>query len=313
MPVYNAEKYLGRALDSILHQTYKDYEIILVDDGSKDESAQICEDYKKLTNIITIINQKNAGVSVARNKAIDASRGEYLLFVDADDILFPETLHIVAQNLKETNADILRYEYQYIDENGANLYPNYNKNIRKKYVNHKMDVSSFMHNIMIDEYFMCVNCYKKSIVDKYHLRLKEGCTYNEDTLFICRFLTHCNTLIYVPVVLYGYRKYNGAVTTKFTQKNYNDIKSVFYDIQELINNTTNNHLATELKVVAERLGLRLYTNANVFQDTTLEVINFCINDPQLFEWKTFKKIGKLSQPLWKVNLIKQKIINKLFY
>lgn len=310
MPVYNTEKYIGKALDSILSQTFKDYEIILVNDGSRDGSATICESYKRLDNRIIYINKKNEGVSIARNKAIEKARGEYIIFVDSDDIVFPNTLLVVAQKLKETNADILRYEYQYIDKQGTNLYPNYNKKKRKKYVNQVMDVASFMQNIMLDEYFMCVNCYKNSIIDQYHLRLKEGCTYNEDTLFICQFLTHCNTLVYVPVVLYGYRKFSEAVTAKFTKKNFDDIKTVFYELIKLKEETPTT-LSKEIETVIERLGLRLFQNASIFGKDVSEIIRYCITTPQIYEWNTYKILGSHSIFLWKTKAILNKISRRL--
>ena len=85
VPVYNAEKYLPKCIDSILNQTFKNFELILVNDGSKDNSLIICEDYKVSDRRIKVINKKNEGVSIARNIGINSAKGKYIMFIDSDD------------------------------------------------------------------------------------------------------------------------------------------------------------------------------------------------------------------------------------
>ena len=85
IPVYNVEKYLKNCVDSVIKQNYEDMEIILVDDGSKDNSPRICDEYSEKYDFINVIHQKNGGASVARNTGIDAATGKYLMFIDSDD------------------------------------------------------------------------------------------------------------------------------------------------------------------------------------------------------------------------------------
>lgn len=87
MPVYNAEKYLNRSIESVMNQTYKNIEIILVNDGSTDASLTICSNYQKADSRIKLINQKNSGVSAARNRGIDEATGTYIMFIDSDDYI----------------------------------------------------------------------------------------------------------------------------------------------------------------------------------------------------------------------------------
>ena len=106
VPVYNVEKYLRRCIDSVLAQTYTDYEIILVNDGSTDRSGDICDAYAEKHSCIRVIHQKNAGVAQARNALLTAARGEHITFVDSDDAIEPNCLETLLMDLEQTGADI---------------------------------------------------------------------------------------------------------------------------------------------------------------------------------------------------------------
>ena len=95
IPVYNVEQYLGECVDSVIAQTYREWEIILIDDGSTDSSGSICDGYAKKDDRVRVVHQTNGGVSSARNAGIEAANGEYLMFVDSDDTIIPETLALM--------------------------------------------------------------------------------------------------------------------------------------------------------------------------------------------------------------------------
>lgn len=116
--VYNVEKYLHRCLDSILAQTYTDYEIILVDDGSTDRSGAICDAYAAEHPCIRVIHQKNAGVSRTRNVTLGAARGEYITFVDSDDAIEPRYLETLMHDLRETGSDIAICSWCQVSDRG---------------------------------------------------------------------------------------------------------------------------------------------------------------------------------------------------
>lgn len=116
VPVYNVEKYLSHCIDSILIQTYKNIEIILVDDGSTDRSGYICDDYKRKEDRIVVIHKKNGGLSSARNAGLEIAHGEYISFVDSDDWIAPEFIETHIQNIKKSNADISICRYWNIKE-----------------------------------------------------------------------------------------------------------------------------------------------------------------------------------------------------
>lgn len=106
VPVYKVEQYLAECIDSILAQTFTDFELILVDDGSPDNCGEICEEYKKKDNRIIVIHKENGGLSDARNKGIDIAKGEYLTFVDSDDLIHIDYLNTLYSLVKEYDADI---------------------------------------------------------------------------------------------------------------------------------------------------------------------------------------------------------------
>ena len=101
VPVYNAEKYLSRCIDSILNQTYQNFELLLVDDGSKDKSGSICDKYGKTDSRVIVIHQSNSGPGTARNNGLHNAKGRYIIFVDSDDYLDSTYFEVVAENINE--------------------------------------------------------------------------------------------------------------------------------------------------------------------------------------------------------------------
>ena len=111
IPVFNAEKYLRECLDSVANQTYNDLEILLIDDGSKDSSPQICDGYAAADSRFTVIHKENGGVSSARNTGIENAHGNLMAFVDADDVLDLDMYEILVHALETTDSDIAACSY----------------------------------------------------------------------------------------------------------------------------------------------------------------------------------------------------------
>ena len=119
VPIYNVEKYLSRCIESLINQTHRDVEIILVDDGSADGCGRICDEYAARDNRIKVIHQQNAGVSAARNAGLRAAKGDYTGFCDADDFVHPEMFEKLISAMIESGADLAICGYNYVDENGC--------------------------------------------------------------------------------------------------------------------------------------------------------------------------------------------------
>ena len=118
VPVYNVEKYLRRCLDSILEQTFTDYEIVLVDDGSTDQSGAICDEYQAKYPFVRVIHQKNAGLAEVRNVSIAAAKGEYITFVDSDDAIEKTYLEVLKRDLDDAKADVSICSWSEITDDG---------------------------------------------------------------------------------------------------------------------------------------------------------------------------------------------------
>ena len=116
MPVYNSEEYLKWAAESVLKQNLKEIELIMVDDGSKDKSGQICDTLKAKDDRVKVIHQKNQGISAARNNGMKAAQGEYIAFIDNDDAYVEGFLDKIYEYAKENDANILKYGYRVIED-----------------------------------------------------------------------------------------------------------------------------------------------------------------------------------------------------
>ena len=130
IPVYQGKSYLKRCIDSVLAQSCQEYEIILVDDGSTDGSAEICDEYAEKQKKITVIHKENGGLSSARNAGLEIASGEYVMFIDADDVVHSKMLETELKVLKEENADI----FICVVKTWKNIYPVVENYLRKQYL-----------------------------------------------------------------------------------------------------------------------------------------------------------------------------------
>lgn len=189
VPVYNVEKYLHRCVDSILAQSYSDFEVLLVDDGSIDKSGAISDDYALKDNRIRVFHQANAGVSAARNKGIDEAKGEYVIFVDSDDYLLVDRLLHVWNNTKG-HPDVISVDKDAVLCLGSNVL-RLNKEI---YLwASKMEV-------------VWNAAYKRIILFEGHVRFLYSIVHGEDSLFFLEFLNHSKSIVFHADYDYVYEK-----------------------------------------------------------------------------------------------------------
>lgn len=168
IPAYNAEKYIGFAVDSVLDQTYQKFEILIIDDGSQDNTRKIMEEYSKKDDRIRLLyNEHNLGVAATRNKGIELAKGFYICFLDSDDMWVSTKIEEQIQVLEDMNADFVYTSYRMIDDNGNECYESFKV---PKYVNFK-DLLKF--NVIGCSTVMI----KKEIVNKYNFDDK---FYHED-------------------------------------------------------------------------------------------------------------------------------------
>lgn len=216
IPVYNAEKWLSRCLDSVLSQSFDSFEVLLVNDGSTDTSGEICDRYGSHDQRVHVIHQLNRGVSSARNTALDIAAGEYIAFCDADDEVTPMWLQDFVTNIG--NADICLQGFSGLHTNGHvdNRIPD---NLSGKNIN------AFLEYLMeVSLLGYCVTkLFRKSIIKEYNLKFDHSIRFREDDLFVCQYLEHANSWVSISKSNYIYylpatdKKY-GMDSTVVTEK-----------------------------------------------------------------------------------------------
>ena len=185
VPVYNVEKYLHRCIDSILTQTFTDFELLLIDDGSKDNSGKICDEYAEKDKRIRVFHKENGGVSSARNLGLDNAGGEWICFADSDDWVKNNWLEIFSKSFN--HGDLIISGYYEVKNNTI---------IREKGVFNQpslLSTVSILEKKNIFGYLWC-KCFKRSIINKYQIRF--GLKYRiwEDVEFIYSYMQRINTV-----------------------------------------------------------------------------------------------------------------------
>ncbi len=198
IPIYNADKYLSRCVDSILKQTYPHFELLLIDDGSTDKSASICEQYARQDARISVVHQANAGVSVARNAGLKKAQGEYVTFIDADDTVSPTYLSdflpcstdlaIQGALLKEKHKPISYRKF-------TSSYTADGEELKRAFVDAELTDNTKGPYTKL---------YKSEIISKYNLSFNPQYTYGEDHLFVLSFIKHCHTIAIIDKCNYTY-------------------------------------------------------------------------------------------------------------
>ena len=211
VPVYNREKYLDRCLTSLINQTYKNLEIILVDDGSKDKSGEICDRYALIDDRIITIHQKNGGVSKARNTGIDAAHGKYIAFVDADDFI-SENMYELLVSAAEENASnqVCCNAFDVLENKTIEVKHFFDDNCVK---GNEEVFSQLIKSLLIPE---CADnkalllqqiwnkLYLRKLVEKYNIRFDTELRYAEDWLFNINFYRYADNVKFISDHLYYY-------------------------------------------------------------------------------------------------------------
>lgn len=215
IPVYNVEEYLAECLDSVINQTYKNIEIICVNDGSTDNSLKILEEYSKKDNRVQIITQENRGLSEARNSGIKASTGEYIYFIDSDDWIELNALEVLIEKIKKDNADIV--ECDILEHQDLNKKPKH-RNLKLKYkpfVNMKIYAGKVYNwkdikSKIFDLRAYCWNKLYRTELIKNKIFF-EG-RFNEDFLFTIEAFLTANKIVYLRKNLHHYRKRENSLS-----------------------------------------------------------------------------------------------------
>ena len=226
VPIYNVEKYLSRCIDSILNQTFKDFELILVNDSSTDNCKEICEKYKRMDSRIIVANKKNGGVSSARNLGIDISKGDYIGFVDSDDFIDVHMYEILLNTINAYDSDIVICDYYKVNEYDIKKYEKMKSNNKDIKVENINNIDAIERIITRDIKIVVAwnKIYKRSLFD--NLRYKEG-VICEDEFLAHRIFYKCNKVSIINQKLYYYIQRKGSIiNSPFSSKDFDKIYAI---------------------------------------------------------------------------------------
>ena len=236
IPIYNASKYLEKCINSVINQTYKNLEIILVNDGSIDNSLDICNDFKDKDNRIKVISKKNEGVSKTRNIGIDKCKGKYLMFLDSDDYIDEIYVEKMYTYLTKNNLSMVTSSMTLVDVNYNVL-----KVSSYKDKSDILQVKDIYKDIVNTSYFCPIwkNIIKISLIKDNSIYFDDSLKFGEDLLFSFKIIQSCEKIGYLSFPGYFYVQNNASITHNnsfdFVKKYVEDNKHVYSILNEYIN------------------------------------------------------------------------------
>ncbi len=237
IPIYNVERFLKEAIDSAINQTYKNIEIILVDDGSTDNSGNICDEYVKLDNRIKVIHKENGGLSTARNAALEVYTGKYIMFLDSDDFLELDAVEKMYNKIEEKNADYVIGNYINATEEGEK----WEKPVfdLEKYKEFKLSITDYKNSFYIMNSSVCNKIFRKEFLDKLNIRFIEGLPA-EDAIFTTYCFMHSDNVYYTQAIVFNYRqRKGGSISSHCSIKYFEGINKAYRMIYENFRDSNN--------------------------------------------------------------------------
>lgn len=217
VPVYNVEAYLRECLESIIAQTYKNLEVILINDGSTDLSGQICKEYAAKDSRFIIIDKPNGGLSSARNVGMLAAKGEYIYFIDSDDWIHPKMVFDCVNEIEDKNSDFCFFEADSFNESGYNIVQHYHRN---NFYSPDIGFATLSKLCQNNEYHSSVPLlfFRKSFLENHKLFFYEGIVY-EDILFTFKAFVQASKISHLHHSYYQ-RRYRGNSIMTSLMTNY---------------------------------------------------------------------------------------------
>ena len=213
VPVYNVEDYLDQCMESIVGQNYPHLEILMVDDGSTDNSGALCDQWAERDKRIRVIHQENGGLSAARNTALDAMSGELVIMVDSDDVLHPDAVSILLQAIQAQHADVAIGSFVVFDGKDANWPTITSENTVRHYDSQAALKAIYYQDKLTNS--SCWRLFKASLFDD--VRYPVG-KYYEDLAIVYPLYKKCSLVVGIDDAVYGYRQRNDSILGRFSLK-----------------------------------------------------------------------------------------------
>lgn len=318
IPVYNAEKYIRFTLESVKRQTFQRFEVLIIDDGSTDNSASICNQYVMEDNRFKLIRKTNGGVSSARNLGIDQARGKYIYFMDSDDRVESTLLEVCLKPLEELNVDMVIFGMSFDIEKKGRVINHIIKTYSEKILcseNWKNEFIELYENNYISS--MCNKIIKKELLDLYKIRYDEKITNYEDLIFSISCINRCKNIQIISSCFYHYilrdelgmsRKYKEGLSSMIP-KLIRKLKCVYNECG--FSEKVMSYMEVDLQRMLW-LGISNICRSDMnLRDKACEIRTLCEN-PWIKENLSFKKNGNifndinlllLSRKYWRIMVI----------
>ena len=320
IPIYNTEKYLEECLDSVINQTYKNLEIILINDGSLDNSLKICREYETKDGRIVVIDKENSGVSNTRNIGIESSTGDFITFVDSDDWLELDAIETMVNCINKRNVDVVRTNFAINNEVGKIPKKLEGKIETKDYLiglyahlNITNNINKLLYYFLNAEIpaYMCLFLIKREIIIDHNLKLNEDLVMMEDTLFFVNLIQYVNSIYILNKKTYNYRIYqeSSSNSIKRVEKNIKSVLKVNEEINKIISSDlveiTNR---TEFRIISDFI-IKMY---EYNYESKMDVLNYLKEDTnfnRMINSIKYRYLNKYSKMIYKV--FKKKRLNNM--
>lgn len=251
VPVYNVENYLDECIKSILDQSYRNFELVLIDDGSFDSSGNICDFYSEQDSRINVIHKENGGLSDARNTGIERSKGEFITFIDSDDVISKKYLEVLAGAIQKGEGDIVQGE---MTQNEFEL--------GKSYLNDSIEMSGVEAFKQCASWkkikvYACAKLYKKELFQK--IRFPVG-RLNEDSCVFYKILCSAEKVILIPDIIYFYRNTPGSIMNRPISHERFQVMRVPQEMRDYFGDKQK-MFEEEIEYYSMRLGINLYNES----------------------------------------------------
>lgn len=283
VPIYNVEKYLNRCMDSLLNQTLKDIEFILVDDGSPDRCPVMCDEYARKDSRIKVIHKKNAGLGYARNSGLEIATGEFVAFVDSDDFVDTSMYEALYNEAVSSNADAVfcgfKTETQHdvwVDSNEVSCRTEWNGEQVNEFM---LDMVACAPHVSVErKYQMSVwhSIYRRNVITDNNIQfLSERDLASEDIPFQVDFLLRSRKIVYLPQSYYHYCLNGTSLTATFLPERFDRFKYLHHVLNEKLNGIQNSVLRVDRFFIGcMRIQLLHLTNSN-FKNKQEEIRRIC--------------------------------------
>lgn len=237
VPIYNIEKYIRRCIESVLSQTFADFELILVDDGSPDNCPMICDEYAAKDKRIKVIHKENGGLVSARQAGICQAVGDYVFHLDGDDAILPDALESAYEIIQDTNADMVSFSYKVcVDGMVGDVVEDladeglYNKSDMEKHIYPNLLSNKYMKHLF---YFLWGKAIKRELATKHQMNVNTAISMGEDVSCSTPCFLDANTVYMSKKAIYLYTVRGDSITTDFKISQISQVADVIKGLKEL--------------------------------------------------------------------------------